>query len=54
MTGFAIGMGGVGVTLLGVIADNFGAPAAVWTITLLPVVTFLLSLLLPKDNLKGA
>lgn len=53
MTGFAIGMGGVGVTLLGVIADNFGAPAAVWMITLMPVVTFLLSLLLPKDNLKG-
>lgn len=54
MTGFAIGMGGLGVTLLGAIADHFGAPVAVWAMTFLPVPAFLFSLLLPKDDLvKG-
>lgn len=53
MTGFAIGMGGVGVALLGALADYFGAPTAVWVITMMPVVVFLLSLFLPTDNLKG-
>lgn len=49
MTGFAIGMGGVGVLLLGVIADNFGMSMALWTLTMMPVAAFVLSLLLPKD-----
>ncbi|MEW6696817.1 MAG: MFS transporter [Bacillota bacterium] len=54
MTGFAIGMGGLGVALLGVIADHFGAPTAVWIMTLLPLPAFLLGLLLPRDHLvKG-
>ncbi|MBM7854569.1 FSR family fosmidomycin resistance protein-like MFS transporter [Desulfohalotomaculum tongense] len=50
MTGFAIGMGGIGVTLLGTIADHFGAPSALWVMTLLPIAAFLLSLFLPQDN----
>jgi FSR family fosmidomycin resistance protein-like MFS transporter len=46
MTGFAIGVGGVGVTLLGVIADRFGVEAALRSIAILPVAGFLLSLVL--------
>ncbi|MGZ6249751.1 MAG: MFS transporter [Syntrophales bacterium] len=43
MVGFAIGAGGICVTLLGVIADHFGVPAALKSIMLLPLVGFLLS-----------
>jgi len=48
--GFSIGMGGAGVTLLGVIADHWGVPAVFSVITLLPVAAVLLTLLLPKDK----
>ena len=44
MAGFAIGTGGICVTLLGVIADHFGVPAALQSITVLPVIGFLLAL----------
>jgi MFS transporter, FSR family, fosmidomycin resistance protein len=46
MAGFAIGTGGIGVTLLGVIADHYGAPAALKTILVLPVVGLLISLMI--------
>jgi FSR family fosmidomycin resistance protein-like MFS transporter len=46
MVGFAIGTGGLGVTLLGVIADHFGVPAALKSILVLPVMGLGLSLLL--------
>jgi FSR family fosmidomycin resistance protein-like MFS transporter len=45
MVGFAIGAGGVGVTLLGVIADHWGVPMALKTVFILPWIAFLLSLL---------
>ena len=45
MVGFAIGTGGVGVTLLGLIADQWGVPAALKTIFALPLAGFGLSLL---------
>ena len=44
MVGFAIGAGGVGVTLLGVIADHWGVPMALKTIFVLPLIGFVLSL----------
>lgn len=44
MAGFAIGTGGIGVTLLGVVADNFGVPAALKSIMILPVAGLLISL----------
>jgi MFS transporter, FSR family, fosmidomycin resistance protein len=44
MVGFAIGAGGVGVTLLGVIADHWGVPMALKTIFVLPLIGFGLSL----------
>jgi len=43
MAGFAIGTGGIGVTLLGVVADHFGVPAALQSIMLLPVIGVLIS-----------
>lgn len=43
MAGFAIGTGGIGVTLLGVVADHFGVPAALKSIMLLPVLGLLIS-----------
>lgn len=50
MTGFAVGMGGLGVTMLGAIADYFGAPAAFWVLSIMPIVAFGLVLLLPSDK----
>jgi FSR family fosmidomycin resistance protein-like MFS transporter len=44
MVGFAIGTGGIGVTLLGLVADNFGVPAALESIMILPLIGFILSL----------
>lgn len=46
MVGFAIGTGGLGVTILGLVADAYGVPFALKTIMILPVVGFVLSLLL--------
>lgn len=47
IAGFAIGTGGIGVTLLGALADRFGLPAAAQTINLLPAAGALFALLLP-------
>ncbi len=46
MAGFAIGTGGIGTTLLGVVADHFGVPVATRCIMLFPVAGFLISLLI--------
>jgi len=46
IVGFAIGAGGIGVTLLGIIADHYGVPFAIKSIGVLPVVGFLLALVL--------
>ncbi len=56
MTGFAIGVGGVGVTLLGVVADHFGVAAALKSIALLPVAGLAFSLILrypPERDTPG-
>ncbi len=47
MVGFAIGTGGLGVTLLGLVADFWGVPAALQTLAAIPPIGFLLCLLLP-------
>lgn len=44
MVGFAIGTGGIGVTILGFVADHFGVPIALKSIMLLPAAGFFLSL----------
>ncbi len=46
MAGFAIGTGGIGVTLLGIIADHFGVPMALKSIMILPVIGLLVSFLI--------
>lgn len=50
--GFAIGTGGIGVTILGLIADAYGVPAALKFIGILPVVGFLISLSVPYPSEK--
>lgn len=50
--GFAIGTGGIGVTILGVIADAYGVPAALKFIGILPVAGFLMSLTVPYPSEK--
>jgi len=37
MVGFAIGTGGIGVTVLGWCADSFGVPAALKALMLFPI-----------------
>jgi FSR family fosmidomycin resistance protein-like MFS transporter len=46
MVGFSVGTGGVAVTLLGMIADAWGVPAAMKSILILPVLGFILCVLL--------
>jgi FSR family fosmidomycin resistance protein-like MFS transporter len=48
MLGFGIGMGGVGATLLGWVADKWGLPAVFETMIIFPVIGLLLALLLPS------
>ena len=45
MVGFTMSAGGLGVTLLGVIADTWGVPMALKSIFALPLIAFVLSLL---------
>lgn len=48
IAGFAIGAGGMGVSVLGFVADRFGLPAVLWTAALMPFLGFLGCLLLPN------
>jgi FSR family fosmidomycin resistance protein-like MFS transporter len=50
IVGFAIGTGGIGVTLLGVVADHWGLPTALWISALLPVLGFVVALGLPTPR----
>jgi FSR family fosmidomycin resistance protein-like MFS transporter len=54
MVGFAIGTGGLFVTLLGVIADHFGVPVALQSIMILPVIGLFFSAVLkyPVDKVS--
>jgi FSR family fosmidomycin resistance protein-like MFS transporter len=45
--GLAFGMGGLGATLLGLLADRFGVPSTLWVITLLPWMGFILAAMIP-------
>jgi FSR family fosmidomycin resistance protein-like MFS transporter len=46
MVGFGIGAGGICVTLLGVVADHFGVPFALKSISILPLIGLILSIIL--------
>ncbi len=50
MVGFAIGTGGLGVTILGIVADHYGVPTALYSIAILPLVGFVLSMFLRYDD----
>lgn len=52
MMGFAVGMGGVGVVILGAIADHWGVPTTLNIIGLLPVLALVLTLALPDMPLQ--
>lgn len=53
LMGFSIGMGGLGVTALGWVADTWGVPATLKVISVLPVFGLLLALLLPGRSATG-
>ena len=50
IVGFAIGLGGAGVTGLGRVADHWGVPAALWISALMPLAAFGLTRLLPAPR----
>jgi FSR family fosmidomycin resistance protein-like MFS transporter len=50
IVGFAIGLGGAGVTALGWVADRWGVPSALWVSALMPVAAFGLTRLLPAPR----
>ncbi len=54
MVGFAIGTGGVGVTILGILADHYSVPAALKSITILPVIGLGISSLIKYPPTKQA
>ena len=50
IVGFAIGTGGLAVTLLGVLADHYGVAAALWSAALLPMAGFAAARFLPAPR----
>jgi FSR family fosmidomycin resistance protein-like MFS transporter len=48
--GFAIGTGGLAVTLLGVLADHYGLSAALWISALMPIAGFAAARSLPAPR----
>jgi len=54
LLGFAVGMGSIGVTIMGSIADNFGLPVAMNIISLLPILGIVLAFTLPDDRPQSA
>lgn len=50
--GFTIGLGGLGVTILGFVADLYGIPSVFTVLSVLPVIGGLLSLFLPGRLLQ--
>ena len=50
IVGFAIGAGGLGVTVLGWVADHFGLMKALWMSALMPLVGFVLAMFLPEPR----
>jgi MFS transporter, FSR family, fosmidomycin resistance protein len=50
IVGFAIGAGGLGVTLLGWVADHWGLPITLWITAVLPLLGFVAALFLPEPK----
>jgi MFS transporter, FSR family, fosmidomycin resistance protein len=54
IVGFAIGTGGIAVTLLGVVADHYGLSVALWISALMPVAGFVAARYLPAPRSLAA
>ncbi|AFQ45355.1 MFS transporter [Desulfosporosinus meridiei] len=54
LLGFGVGMGSIGVTLLGGIADHFGLPLTINIISLLPILGIILAVTLPDIRAREA
>ena len=52
IVGFAIGAGGLGVTVLGWVADHWGLMASLWISALMPLAGFALALFLPEPRAR--
>ena len=50
IVGFAIGLGGAGVTALGFVADRWGVPAALWISATMPLLAFVMTRFLPAPR----
>ncbi len=50
LVGLAFGTGGIGVALLGAVADRWGLPAVLWICLLLPLAAFFVALFLPAPR----
>jgi MFS transporter, FSR family, fosmidomycin resistance protein len=50
IVGFAIGLGGVGVTALGWVADHWGVPTALWISATMPLLAFIITRFLPAPR----
>jgi hypothetical protein len=50
IVGFAIGLGGAGVTAPGWVADRWGVPAALWISAMMPLVAFVPTRFLPPPR----
>ena len=50
IVGFAIGLGGAGVTALGWVADRWGVPVALWISAMMPLVAFVPTRFLPAPR----
>jgi len=50
IVGFAIGLGGAGVTALGWVADRWGVPVALWISAMMPLVAFAPTRFLPAPR----
>ena len=50
IVGFAIGLGGAGVTALGWVADTWGVPAALWISAMMPALAFVITRFLPAPR----
>src|SRR5262245_28875013 len=54
IVGFAIGLGGAGVTVLGWVADHWGVPTALWISAMMPLVAFVPTRFLPAPREASA
>jgi hypothetical protein len=54
IVGFAIGTGGIAVTLLGVMADHYGLSVALWISALMPIAGFVAARCLPAPRSLAA